>query len=184
MDSEKNSPPKEGCCGAAGWSLPLEGCCEAAGWSLPKEGCSPGRSSRNSKAYFSLPFNPTLRHKARELRKAGNLSEVLLWNQLKKHKFRDFDFDRQKVIGNYIVDFFCADSKVVLEIDGSSHDEKIEYDTARDAFLEGMGLTVIHIQAKDILNNLDSVMEMLESCPFLTAPARCATPPPEGNEKK
>ncbi|MBS3976881.1 MAG: DUF559 domain-containing protein [Syntrophomonadaceae bacterium] len=70
------------------------------------EGCPKGRGGRNTKAYLSLPYNPKLRNKAKELRKAGNLAEVLLWNQLKNRQFMGFDFDRQKIIGNYIVDFF------------------------------------------------------------------------------
>ncbi|MCG9969485.1 DUF559 domain-containing protein [Pelotomaculum terephthalicicum JT] len=135
--------------------------------SPPLEGCPLGRGGRKSKNYFSLPYNPKLRSRAKELRKAGNISEVLLWNHLKNHQFRGFDFDRQKIIGNFIVDFFCANRNVVLEIDGSSHDDKIEYDAERDALLTGLGLTVIHIQAKDVLYKLDSVMEMLRSHPML-----------------
>jgi very-short-patch-repair endonuclease len=135
--------------------------------SPPLEGCPLGRGGRNSKNYFSLPYNPELLSKARKLRQSGNLSEVLLWNQLKNRQFRGFDFDRQKVIGNYIVYFFCTNRSVVLEIDGSSHDNKIEYDAERDAFLVGLGLTVMHIHAKDVLNKLDSVMEMLGRCDAL-----------------
>ena len=120
--------------------------------------------------YSSLPFNPKLRERAKELRKAGNLSEVLLWKQLSKQKLNGFDFDRQKIIGNYIVDFYCANCHVVIEIDGSSHDEKAEYDRERDEFLEGLGLTVIHIPASDVLNRLDEVMRMLYNHPALRAP--------------
>ena len=125
---------------------------------------------RNRSAYFSLPDNPKLRERARELRKAGNLCEALLWQQLHKKKFKQYDFDRQKVIGNYIVDFYCGNCGVVIEIDGSSHDEKVEYDNERDAYLEGLGLIVIHIAARDILSNLDGVMEMLYNHPALRAP--------------
>ena len=114
-----------------------------------------------------LPENPSLRKRARELRRAGNLCEVLLWQQIHKQKFNGFDFDRQKVIGNYIVDFFCTNCRVVIEIDGNSHDGKVEYDQNRDRFLEGLGLTVIHILAKDILNRLGDVMTMLYHHPAL-----------------
>ena len=78
-----------------------------------------------------------------------------MWQQLHKKKFRQYDFDRQKIIGNYIVDFFCVDCMVVIEIDGSSHDNKVDYNNERDAFLKGLGLTVIHIAARDVLNRLD-----------------------------
>ena len=131
-----------------------------------------GGNMRNYKSYVSLPYNPQLRELARELRKSGNLCEVLLWQQLHKKKFKQYDFDRQKIIGNYIVDFFCADCNVVIEIDGISHDYKIEYDNERNRYLEELGLTIIHICAKDILNNLDEVMIMLNDHPALRAPLR------------
>ena len=60
---------------------------------------------RNFKGYTELPCNLDLRDRARELRKTGNLSEVLLWKQLNKKQFRGYDFDRQKIIGSYIVEF-------------------------------------------------------------------------------
>ncbi|PSJ71412.1 hypothetical protein C7N43_39465 [Sphingobacteriales bacterium UPWRP_1] len=123
-----------------------------------------------------LPYNPKLKERARELRKAGNLSEVLLWNQVKNKQFRGFDFDRQKIIGNYIVDFYTANCNVVIEIDGSSHDDKQEYDAIRDAYLESLGLTVIHIPDIEVKKNLKAVMDMLFNHPALTG-----TPPEEGN---
>ena len=125
---------------------------------------------RNRESYFSLPYNPKLRERAKELRKAGNLCEALLWKQLHKKKFKQYDFDRQKIIGNYIVDFFCGNCNVVIEIDGSSHDYKVEYDNERNRYLEGLGLTVIRIAAKDILNNLNGVMAKLNDHPALRAP--------------
>ncbi|MCL1807122.1 MAG: DUF559 domain-containing protein [Oscillospiraceae bacterium] len=142
-------------------------------------------SKRNYMDYLSMPYNPKLRERARELRKAGNLSETLIWNQIKKNKLNGLDFDRQKIIGNYIVDFFCASCWVVIEIDGSSHDDKVEYDKERDGFLEGLGLALIHIRASDVLNSLDSVMEMLRNHPDIcrktTSPPEGGTPPREEN---
>ncbi len=131
---------------------------------------------RASKNYFSLPYNPNLKERARELRKAGNLPEVLFWNEVKNKQFKGFDFDRQKIIGNYIVDFYCGNCQVVIEIDGSSHDDKVEYDAERDAYLQSLGLTVIHIPAQDILRKLDVTMQWLNYHPALTG-----TPPTEGN---
>ena len=82
---------------------------------------------------------------------------------------KGYDFDRQKIIGNFIVDFYCIDCHVVIEVDGSSHDDKIEYDNERNVFLEGLGLNVIHISAKDVLSNLTGVMDMLNNHPALRA---------------
>ena len=109
-----------------------------------------------------LPYNPALKEKARELRKAGNLSEVLFWNAVKNKQLDGLDFDRQRVIGNYIVDFYCHKYALVLEIDGSSHDDKQEYDAARDAFLKGLGLNVLHVQDIDVKKNLAGVIELVK----------------------
>ncbi|WMJ09141.1 endonuclease domain-containing protein [Nitrosomonas sp. sh817] len=138
---------------------------------------------------MTLPYNPALKQRARELRRTGNLSEVLLWNQVKSGQFSGLDFDRQKIIGNYIVDFYCAEKAVVIEIDGGSHDHKVEYDAQRDAYLMSLDLTVIHLLDKDVKNNLAGVMQFLLQHPALTAPSRGkattpplrGTPPQEGN---
>ncbi len=96
----------------------------------------------------------------------------------------------KKIIGNYIVDFYCCNCQVVIEIDGSSHDDKEEYDRERDDFLESLGLTVIHIRVEDILKNLDVTMRLLLNHPAFQAPlqergmnhpALKGTPPMEGN---
>jgi len=155
---------------------------------------------RDTKSYQSLPYNPALKDRAKALRKAGNLSEVLLWNQLKKGQFMGLDFDRQKIIGNYIVDFYCAEMKAVIEVDGCSHDDKADYDSQRDAFLSGLGLRVIHVLDKDVKQELGAVMDFLKQQVFPSQggvpqrggvvsceaalpprPALPSTPPEEGN---
>ncbi|WP_114750031.1 type I restriction endonuclease subunit R [Pleomorphovibrio marinus] len=182
-DGVVNSPPREG------WSQ------TGVVYSHPNQGFVPPKTDdenvkRASKNYFSLPYNPKLKEKARELRQAGNLSEVLFWNRVKKRQFKGLDFDRQKIIGNYIVDFYCANYNVVIEIDGSSHDDKVAYDAARDDFLESLGLTVIHIPVNDVLKRMDEVMDMLFDHPALSGPffgegegppRPAGTPPEEGN---
>lgn len=134
---------------------------------------------------MSLPFNPKLKQRAKELRKAGMLHEALLWNQLKKKQFNGLDFDRQKIIGNYIVDFFCAEKGVIIEADGASHQGREDYDAERDAYLNGLGLTVIRIAVKDILQDMEAVLVFLGNHPLLTdeppRQASPATPPEEGN---
>ena len=174
---------------ATGFNSPAEklpsfgGVVEDRGGKLPSsggvdsnEGGRRGGKNRNSKNYFELPYNPKLKERARELRQAGNLSEVLFWNQVKNKQFKGYDFDRQKIIGNYIVDFYCSNCQVVIEIDGSSHNNKVEYDAERDAFLASLGLTVIHIPVVDVMQRLESVMEFL-----MDHPALSGTPPKEGN---
>ena len=162
QDAENNSPPLEGC-----------------------QAKPDGVVKRDTRSYMSLPYNPALRARARELRKAGMLHEVLLWQRLNKKQLHGLDFDRQKIIGNYIVDFYCASEALVIEVDGSSHNNKVEYDQQRDAYLESLGLRVVHIPAVDVLRNIDAVMQRLRTTPALRATppeeGNCATPPEEGN---
>ncbi len=132
---------------------------------------------RKTKTYKSLPYNPALRDTAKALRKAGILHEALLWLELKSNKLNGLDFDRQKIIGNYIVDFYCAERSVVIEVDGSSHDEKQAEDAKRDRYLEDLGLKVIRLLAKDVLQNMEGVVAFLKNHPALTG-----TTPQEGSE--
>jgi len=145
--------------------------------------------TRNAENYFSLPHNPRLKERARELRKAKNLSEILLWKQLKNYQFKGYDFDRQKIIGSYIVDFYCTNCNVVIEIDGSSHNNKQEYDKNRDEYLNACGIKVIRIADRDVRKNLNGVMAMLSGHSALLAPSGTtpsgdnapATPSQKGN---
>ena len=68
-----------------------------------------------------IPYNKNLKVLARKLRKEMTFGEVLLWNELKGDKLWGFDFDRQRCIDNYIVDFYCKDLMLAIEIDGMSH---------------------------------------------------------------
>ncbi len=126
-----------------------------------------------------LPFNPKLKHRARELRKAGNLSEVLFWQKVKNKQLLGLDFDRQKIIGNYIVDFYCKNLGVVVEVDGSSHDNKQEYDKIRDEYLESLGLKVIHITDVEVKKNMNGVLDYLQKV-LNTSLANASTPLKEG----
>jgi very-short-patch-repair endonuclease len=116
-----------------------------------------------------LPYNPALKARARELRRAGILHEVLLWQHLKDGQLNGLDFDRQKIIGNYIVDFYCEARLAVIELDGSSHADKAEYDRVREQYLTSHGLRMIHLSAKEVLQQLAAVLEFLQQHPWLQA---------------
>ncbi len=108
-----------------------------------------------------LPYNADLKSLARSLRQSGNVSEAMFWNKVKKRQFKGYQFKRQKIIGNYIVDFFCEDCRVVIEIDGFSHKLKGEYDEKRDAYLRGLGLVVIRLDVKEVMNDINGVIQKL-----------------------
>lgn len=76
----------------------------------------------------NLPYNIKLKSRARALRKAGVMSEVIFWMQVHKGMFWKIDFDRQRIIGNYIVDFYVKTLGLIIEVDGSSHNDKEDYD--------------------------------------------------------
>jgi len=108
-----------------------------------------------------LHHNPELSQLAIEKRKAGIFSEVLFWQQVHQGKFHHIDFDRQRIIGSYIVDFYIKTLGLVVEIDGESHIDKMEYDAKRQKYLESAGLRIYRINDGDVKNNLDKVMQEL-----------------------
>jgi very-short-patch-repair endonuclease len=76
----------------------------------------------------------------------------------------DLDFDRQKVINNrYIVDFYCPQYNLAIEIDGCSHDDKCEYDMERDKYLSELGISVIHIADSDVKTNMEGVLATIKN---------------------
>ena len=111
---------------------------------------------------LSYDYNPELRKHAAEQRALKNRHEELLWNELRKRRFKNLLFNRQKIIGNYIVDFFCFEYKLIIEIDGGSHNQKQEYDRRRDKYLKSLGLNIIHISTEDIDRDFIGVMKWLE----------------------
>lgn len=88
--------------------------------------------------------------------------EIALWIELKGKKLYGYDFHRQKPIDNYIVDFYCPELKLVIEIDGISHNNKLKLDKARQNELERLGLRVIRFYESDVLSNLSGVMICLK----------------------
>jgi very-short-patch-repair endonuclease len=109
-----------------------------------------------------IPANPALKHRARQLRTAGNLAEVLFWKHVKNKQILGLDFDRQKVIGNYIVDFYIKRLAIVIEIDGLSHNEKQEYDALRDSYMQSLGIDVVRYSDTDVKMNIAEVMTHLK----------------------
>ena len=146
----ENSPPPEGC--------PQDGVVN----NLTQQIHFINKTPIQQNPILELPYNPKLKERARELRQAENLSEVLFWMQVTKGGFHKIDFDRQRIIGNYIVDFYVKKFGLVIEIDGASHDSKEKYDAVREAYLISLGLKVYHIPVVEVLQNMKGVMKNLE----------------------
>ncbi len=109
-----------------------------------------------------IPYKPQLKEIAKQLRKNSTLSEVLLWQRLKGRNIQHCDFHRQKPLGNYIVDFFCPELKLAIEIDGCTHDEKMDKDALRQRELEDMGIHFLRFTDREVKSNLNGVVKAIE----------------------
>jgi len=112
-----------------------------------------------------IPYNKALLEKARELRNQLTPPERQFWNALREMpSYQSHPFNRQKPLGEYIVDFYCHECRLVVEIDGDSHGTKEAQlkDQKRTAFLESKGLRVIRFTNREIVRNIEGVMESLE----------------------
>jgi very-short-patch-repair endonuclease len=127
----------------------------------PSRGESWNSNSKSLYPYWEIPKNKLLKERAKELRKAGNLSEVLFWKAFNDKSKLGFDIDRQVIIGSYIADFFIPELGLVFEIDGSSHDNKIEYDIERDVFMKSLDLEVVRISDLDVKKNINEVYDFV-----------------------
>jgi very-short-patch-repair endonuclease len=111
---------------------------------------------------LNLPYNPSLKDRAKALRKAGNFSEVVFWKEVRNKSFWNIDFDRQRIIGNYIVDFYVKTLGLVIEIDGEIHNFQEDYDEKRELFLKNLGLRIFRISTTKMKYDTENVMKDLE----------------------
>ena len=108
-----------------------------------------------------IPYNPKLKEYARELRKNSTLAEVLMWKAIKNQAL-DVQFHRQVPMLNYIVDFYCHELMLAIEIDGDSHGFRYFEDNNRQCELEKLGVEFIRFSDSDVKNNMFSVSMTLE----------------------
>ena len=109
-----------------------------------------------------IPYNPKLKEYARELRNNSTFTEILMWNFLKKKHLLGYDFDRQRPIGNQIVDFYCKDLMLAIEIDGESHYGNEEKDKLRDKRLNELGVTVLRFDDLEVRHDTEKVLSKIE----------------------
>jgi very-short-patch-repair endonuclease len=95
------------------------------------------------------------------LRNNMTLSEVLLWKRLRKRQLCGFDFHRQKPIDQFVVDFYCPSLCLAIEIDGSSHDGKLEGDSQRERELEKFGIRFLRFPDEEVKQNLEGVIDCI-----------------------
>ena len=110
-----------------------------------------------------LYYNKNLKGYSRQLRKDMTNAERLLWSRVRRKQLQGHQFYRQKIIGNYIVDFYCPKAKLVIEINGGQHydDKGIKKDNVRDDYLREQRLTVLRFSDREVFDNLDGVIERI-----------------------
>jgi len=111
-----------------------------------------------------LLYNPKLKEKARQLRSNSTKAEIELWMFLKGKQMMGYDFHRQKPIDNFIVDFFCKELMLAIELDGYTHTfEKVaDRDEKKEQRLGELGVRMIRFKDDDVMNNIEGVMARIE----------------------
>jgi very-short-patch-repair endonuclease len=104
-----------------------------------------------------------IKHLAREMRKEPTVAENILWQELRGHKLGKLKFRRQHSIDKFVVDFYCREKKIIIEVDGEIHDFQKEDDLIRQEFLEELGYEVLRFKNEEIINDLDKVFQKIRS---------------------
>ena len=112
-----------------------------------------------------IPYNPKSKELAKQLRQNMTFSEVKLWDELKNGQMMGYDFDRQRPIGNYIVDFFCKDLQLAIEVDGITHlDEKVILkDFIRQDEIESYGVNFLRFDAMLVVNKVEAALREIRN---------------------
>ena len=99
----------------------------------------------------------------KELRQESTEAEKLLWTELRNRKLNGLKFRRQHALDKFIVDFYCNEIKLVVELDGGVHDEKInkDYDEARTAMLRGLDIYTLRFRNDEVINNIENVLQQI-----------------------
>ncbi|KAA9340801.1 endonuclease domain-containing protein [Adhaeribacter soli] len=106
-----------------------------------------------------IPYRKDLRAKAKELRNNSTLSEILLWNEIKNRQIDGVQFHRQVPMLDFIVDFYAHELKLVIEIDGDSHNDKADYDCLRQEKLEAHGIRFLRFEDLEVKRNMRWVLD-------------------------
>ncbi len=106
----------------------------------------------------------SMKERRQGLRNKLTPSETRLWKYIQRRQIKGKKFRRQFSVGGYVLDFYCPECKLAIELDGASHDSEIkqEYDEERTKFLNAAGIKVIRFRNIEILKNLDGVLKEIE----------------------
>ena len=159
-ESATDSPPWEGLgVGSRNWPRPRRVVLSGECLSYPQ------RTAKMAKTPSFLPYNPKLKAIARRLRNNMTPAEITLWQHLKGKQMDGYDFDRQKPIDEYIVDFYCKRLKLAIEVDGSSHDCEASQiqDGYRQSRLESLGVSFLRFQNSEVQHETEAVLSTIRA---------------------
>ncbi|TQO35557.1 very-short-patch-repair endonuclease [Arenibacter algicola] len=111
-----------------------------------------------------IPYNPNLKELARQLRNNSTKAEIILWQKLKGKQMYGYDFHRQKPIDNYIIDFFCHELMLGIEVDGYSHQiiEVFNKDVKKEGVMNMLGIHILRFSDEQVLKDTDNVIRAIE----------------------
>lgn len=111
----------------------------------------------------SLYNDPSRKNLRRKLRAEQTEAETLLWNKLRSRRLNSMRFVRQYGVGRYVLDFFCPETRLAIELDGSQHMEKEheDYDLRRTAYLNALDIKVIRFWNNQVMSDMESVLEAI-----------------------
>ncbi len=120
------------------------------------------KQNNNKKIFNKKELKP----RRKELRNNSTYAEVYFWQQVKSRQLEGRKFRRQTSIGSFVVDFYCPEEKLVVELDGDVHfnEEAIEYDKERTEYIESLGLRVIRFENNEVLKNTEFVLNKIKAC--------------------
>jgi very-short-patch-repair endonuclease len=119
--------------------------------------------SKAKRIITGQPVKPEKLARAKELRRAMTPHEGTLWKRLRGNRLAGLHFRRQQIIDGFIVDFYCHQAGVVVELDGSAHSKQVDYDQARSDWLRARGLQVLRFTNAEIESDLARVLARIEA---------------------
>ncbi len=119
------------------------------------------KTKKSQKRYKDTPRYVT--NLSRKFRNNMTECEKMLWEKISRKQLNGLKFRRQFPVGRYIADFYNHDKRLIIEVDGSVHNEQKEYDKKRERYLEASGCTIIRFTNDEIINNIDLVIEKILS---------------------
>jgi very-short-patch-repair endonuclease len=125
-----------------------------------------------------LKIHPQLTQRARQFRRPMTPMERRLWASLRDRKCSGYKFRRQVVLDRFIADFYCAEARLLIEVDGASHDATMERDEARDEWLAAHGYQTLRVTNAEVRDNLEGILTLIaNTCEEFTTREIVPSPP-------